>query len=38
MRLTGRTRDLLDEIDVRLPNPIVVYPTETVSTAARSLI
>ena len=38
MRLTGRTKYLLDDIDVRLPNSIVVSPTETVSMAARSLI
>ena len=38
LRLTGRTRDLLDEIDVRLPDSIVVSPTETVGMAARGLI
>ena len=30
--------DLLDEIEVRLPGPIVVSPTETVSMAARGLM
>ena len=38
MRRTGRTMDLLDEIDVRLPDPVVVSPTEPVSTAARRLV
>ena len=36
--LTGRVKDLLDEIDVRLLDHIVVSPTETVSMAARGLI
>ena len=38
MRLTGRARDLLDEIDVGRLDPIVVAPTETASMAARGLI
>ena len=38
MRRTGRTKVLLDEIEVRPVNPIVVSPTETVSMAARGLI
>ena len=36
--LTGRVKDLLDEIDVRLLDHIVVSRTETVSMAARGLI
>ena len=38
MSLTGRVKDLLDEIDVRLLDHIVVSRTETVSMAARGLI
>ena len=38
MELTGRTKDLLDEIDVDLLDHIVVSRTETVSMAARGLI
>ncbi|MDE0421010.1 MAG: DNA repair protein RadC [Gammaproteobacteria bacterium] len=38
MDLTGRVKDLLDEIDVRLLDHIVVSRTETVSMAARGLI
>ena len=38
MDLTSRCRDLLDEIDVRLLDHIVVSRTETVSMAARGLI
>lgn len=38
MELTGRTKDLLDEIDVELLDHIVVSRTETVSMAARGLI
>ena len=38
MRRTGRTKDLLDEIEGRRLDPIVVSPTETVKMAARSLI
>ena len=38
MSLTGRTRDLLEEIDVRLLDHIVVSRTETVSMAARGMI
>ena len=38
MDLTSRTKDLLDEIDVRLLDHIVVSRTETVSMAARGLI
>ena len=38
MDLTGRVKDLLDEIDVRLLDHIVVARTETVSMAARGLI
>ena len=38
MDLTGRTKDLLDEIDVRLLDHIVVSRTDTVSMAARGLI
>ena len=36
--LTSRTKDLLDEIEVRLLDHIVVSRTETVSMAARGLI
>ena len=36
--LTCRTKDLLDEIEVRLLDHIVVSRTETVSMAARGLI
>ena len=38
VQLTCRTKDLLDEIDVRLLDHIVVSRTETVSMAARGLI
>ena len=38
MSLTGRVKDLLDEIDVRLLDHIVVSRTETVSMAARGLL
>ena len=38
MRLTDRVKDLLDEVDVRLLDHIVVSPTETVSMASRGLI
>ena len=38
VRLTCRTKDLLDEIDVRLYDHIVISPTESVSMAARGLI
>ena len=38
VRLTGRTRGLFDEIEVRVPNPIVISPTETASMAACGLI
>ena len=38
MSLTGRVKDLLEEIDVRLLDHIVVFPTETVSMGARGLI
>ena len=38
MQLTCRTKDLLEEIDVRLLDHIVVSRTETVSMAARGLI
>ena len=38
MRMTDRVRDLLDEVDVRLLDHIVVSRTETVSMAARGLI
>ena len=38
MRLTDRARDLLDEIEVRLPDPIVVFLTESVSMGARGVI
>ena len=38
MRRTGRTRDLLDEIEVRLLVPIVVSSTEPVGMAARGPI
>ena len=38
VQLTGRTKDLLDEIDVHLLDHIVVSRTETVSMAARGLI
>ena len=38
MRLTGRTKDLLDEIEGRRQDHIVVSPTETVSVAARGMI
>ena len=38
MSLTGRVKDLLDEIDVWLLDHIVVSRTETVSMAARGLI
>ena len=37
MSLTGRVKDLLDEIDVRLLDHIVVSRTETVSMAAGGL-
>ena len=37
MDLTGRVKDLLDEIDVRLLDHIVVSRTETVSMSARGL-
>ena len=36
--LTSRTRDLLEEVDVRLVDHIVVFRIETVSMAARGLI
>ena len=38
VQLTGRTKDLLEEIDVHLVDHIVVSRTETVSMAARGLI
>ena len=38
MRLTGRTRDLLDKIEARLLNPIAVSPTASVCMAARGLL
>jgi len=38
MRRTGRARNLLDEIGVRLFVPIVVSPTEPVGMAARGPI
>ena len=38
MSLTDRVKNLLDEVDVRLLDHIVVSPTETVSMAARGLI
>ena len=38
MRLTGRTRNLLDDIEVRLLDPIVVPPTETAGMVARGLL
>ena len=38
MRFTGRTRDRLDEIEVRLLDPIVISVTETASMATRGLI
>ena len=38
MQLTSRTKDLLEEVDVRLLDHIVVSRTETVSMAARGLI
>ncbi len=38
VHLTSRCKDLLDEIDVRLLDHIVVSRTETVSMAARGLI
>ena len=37
VQLTCRTKDLIDEIDVRLLDHIVVSPTKTVSMAARSV-
>ena len=38
MRLTSRTKNLLEEVDVRLLDHIVVSLTETVSMAARGMI
>ena len=38
MQLTSRTKDLLEEVDVRLLDHIVVSRSETVSMAARGLI
>ena len=38
LRLTGPTKDLLDEIEVRQLNPIVVSHTETASMVAHGLI
>ena len=38
MQLTSRTKELLEEIDVRLRDHIVVSRSETVSMAARGLI
>ena len=38
VQLTDRTKDLLEEIDVRLVDHIVVSRTGTVSMAARGLI
>ena len=38
VHLTGRCKDLLDEVDVRLLDHIVVTRTGTVSMAARGLI
>ena len=38
MRVTSRAKDLLEEIDVRLLDHIVVSRTETVSMAARGMI
>ena len=38
MRRTGRTKDLLYEIDVWPVSPIVVSPTETASMAAHGMI
>ena len=37
MSLTSRSKDLLEAVDVRPLNHIVVVGTETVSMAARSL-
>ena len=38
MQLTSRTKDLLEEVDVRLLDHIVVSRSETVSMAARGLV
>ena len=38
MRRTDRTKDLFDEIEERLLDPIVVFPTDTVSMAVCGLI
>ena len=38
IKLTCRTKDLLEEIEVRLLDHIVVSRTETVSMAARRVI
>ena len=38
LRSTGRSKDLLDAFEVRLSDPIVVSPTETVSMTGRGLI
>lgn len=38
MDLTSRVKDLLDEVDVQLLDPIVVACNETASMASRGLI
>ena len=38
LQLTSRIQSLLEEIDVRLVDHIIVSPTETVSMAARGLL